>query len=89
MKCEEIQKIYAVGDSISDECLLDSCCTSKVMGQQWKDKFFDNFFQTDLDEVKIEKATTRYRFGDEKPVPAKELLFLVLFWEREPNSQPT
>ena len=39
-KCEELQEIYAVGDS-SDECLLDSCCTFNVMGQQWKDKFFD------------------------------------------------
>ena len=79
LKCEEIQEIYAVGDSISDECLLDSCCTSNVMGQQWKDKFFDNFSQTDLDEVKIEKATTRYRFGGEKPVPAKERVTFPCF----------
>ena len=49
------------------------------MGQQWKDKFFDNFSQTDLDEVKIEKATTRYRFGGEKPVSAKERVIFPCF----------
>ena len=70
-QCEELQEIYAVGDS-SDECLLDSCCTFNVMGQQWKDKFFNNFSETDLKEVKIEKASTRYRFGGEQPIPATE-----------------
>ena len=71
LKCEELQEIYAVGDS-SDECLLDSCCTFNVMGQQWKEKFFGNFSESDMKEVKIDKTSTRYRFGGEKPIPATE-----------------
>jgi len=71
LKCEVLQEIYAVGDS-SDECLLDSCCTFNVMGQPWKDKFFDNFSQADLKEVKVEKTSTRYRFGGEAPILANE-----------------
>ena len=35
-------------------------------------KFFDNFSETDLEEVKIEKTSTQYRFGGEKPVPTTE-----------------
>ena len=79
LKCEELQEIYAIGDSISDECLLDSCCTFNVMGQQWKDRFFENFSKSDLEQVKIEKTSTRYRFGGEKPVPANERVTFPCF----------
>ena len=71
LKCEELQDVFAVGDA-SDECLLDSCCTFNVMGQSWKDRFFENFSDEDLKEVKAEKTTTRYRFGGEPAIMASK-----------------
>ena len=69
-KCEEcdLKEVFAV-EGLNDECLLDSCCTSNVMGQYWKEKFFQNFSDDDLVQV---KSSAKYRFGGEGPVAAVE-----------------
>ena len=58
---EELQGVYAVSDA-NDECLLDRSCTFSVMGQSWKERFFENFSNEDHQEVRVEEISTRYQF---------------------------
>ena len=71
-QCEEYELKEVFVTDITEECLLDSCCTSNVMGQQWKDQFFTNFSDEDLSDVKVLTSKAKYKFGVEKPVPAIE-----------------
>ena len=56
----------------SDECLLDTCCTSNVMGRSWKEKFIEHLPKLDQEEVELMPTQSRFRFGGDDPVPAIE-----------------
>lgn len=47
---------------ITGECLLDTCCMSKIMRQDWKEKFFENFSNKELDDLKLSSVTTKRPF---------------------------
>ena len=56
----------------NDECLLDTCCTSNVMGKSWKEKFVEHLPKLDQKEVELMSTESRFRFGGDDPVPAIE-----------------
>ena len=52
--------------------LLDSCCTANVMGNEWKDGFFDAMSEEDKQLVKELPTSTKFKFGGDEPIPACE-----------------
>ena len=55
-----------------EEALLDSCCSSNVMGKQWKDIFIDAMPDEDKASIRQSKGGTIFRFGGETPVQSTE-----------------
>ena len=48
--------------------LLDCCCTANVMGEKWKDGFFDKMSLQDKKKVTKLKGGTGFKFGGSKTV---------------------
>ena len=67
-----------------DEGLLDTCCTSNVMGVEWKEHYFSGLSDADKLKVKHLKPSSRFKFGGEKPVESIEKLeFPVYIFGKE------
>ena len=71
-QCDEVFNSEVFVLRSIDECLLDSCCISNVMGKEWKNTFFANMSDKDLSEVETYNSTAKFKFGGEKPVHATE-----------------
>ena len=55
-----------------EEGLLDSCCTSNVMGKKWMENFVSNMSDSDIKEVKTSTSKSAFKFGDEPSVRSTE-----------------
>jgi len=48
------------------------------MSQNWRNEFFENFSEEDLQEVRVTK-TAHYRFGGELPIPATDRVVIPCY----------
>ena len=72
-KCDiELDAIEVYFMKEGEEGLLDSCCTSNVMGSKWIENFISNMSEEDLKEVKKTNSTSAFKFGDEPAVSSAE-----------------
>ena len=72
-KCDvELDAIEVYFMKEGEEGLLDSCCSSNVMGKKWIDNFLSNMSDKDMNEVEVSKSESAFKFGDEPPVTSKE-----------------
>ena len=68
-KCDvELDAIEVYFMQEGEEGLLDSCCTSNVMGRKWIENFLSNMSEEDLKEVEKSESKSAFKLGDEPSV---------------------
>ena len=63
------------------EALLTSCCSSNVMGKQWKDIFIDAMSYEDKFSIRHFKGRKFFKFSRETPINWENRISLLRLWE--------
>ena len=70
MQCDvikiEVNEVFHMEEN--DEGLLDSCCSSNVMGKKWKDAYVQGLNEGERKEVREESSEKSFKFGGENAI---------------------